>query len=116
MELKVAMHVAWLQPTGGFNRTFMELKEQLRKGARGQLRFQSHLYGIERRNVTGLCHSVLGFNRTFMELKVDIIEIVIKSDVFQSHLYGIESIHHEGQYIIIGGFNRTFMELKEVPI
>ena len=93
----------------GFNRTFMELKEECRAQFRQ------------------ICDS---FNRTFMELKELKTLFSRKGFVFQSHLYGIERITRTKfkvhKWVSIAplwnwkhthththSFNRTFMELKE---
>ena len=55
-----------------FNRTFMELKFQLKQEALKHLtKFQSYLYGIEiNEPVTISRFNIYSFNRTFMELKL----------------------------------------------
>ena len=76
--------------------------------------FQSHLYGIERRELSTRFPGTRRFNRTFMELKVELGNVeALKDGRFQSHLYGIESCNALGKYGRLLRFNRTFMELKE---
>ena len=95
----------------GFNRTFMELKEFSVYSKGRSKEFQSHLYGIESRDIVcAFCayrvsiaplwnwkfgRSLLKyrcscFNRTFMELKVLRPSYLLTASRFQSHLYGIE--------------------------
>ena len=120
-----------------FNRTFMELKAILRSSVSCRFavsiaplwnwkrqcsmticgttrRFQSHLYGIERRKNFKILIEYLCFNRTFMELKATYFQVADGKVSFQSHLYGIE---RWAERLVRGktlSFNRTFMELKVV--
>ena len=77
--------------TTGFNRTFMELKVNTKWQVNDSIKFQSHLYGIERISKKELLNVCFGFNRTFMELKEPYSLSPCAIQPFQSHLYGIES-------------------------
>ena len=112
----------------------MELKVYIMINGVIYIKFQSHLYGIERSNNQVCDVKWNSFNRTFMELKATTItgrggreafqshlygierprrmRQLSRTRSFQSHLYGIESLVCLTQITRLCGFNRTFMELK----
>ena len=75
-----------------FNRTFMELKvPNICSVGCNNTWFQSNLYGIESRLLSGHWRTSFCFNRTFMELKESCVRSMKIGEI---------------------SFNRTFMELK----
>ena len=74
----------------GFNRTFMELKDDFLGGnMHGVQRFNRTFMELKASEEGGLAHDER-FNRTFMELKGPEGSATCNGPPFQSHLYGIE--------------------------
>ena len=77
--------------TGGFNRTFMELKCHTRRLASSRsLRFNRTFMELKLYFAAANSFQLAGFNRTFMELKCRTAGLNSNIYRFQSYLYGIE--------------------------